>query len=70
MRNDTRARESPLCALFRIHHIDLVIFIGNTLSMADAIKFSDERIVLALIRANQKKFCPLAARIIQTLSSK
>jgi hypothetical protein len=32
--------------------------------------FSDARIVLVLIKANQRKFCPIAARIIQTLSSK
>ena len=38
--------------------------------MSDAIKFSDERVMLVLIRANQKKFCPLAARIIAQLASK
>lgn len=38
--------------------------------MSSSIKFSDERIMLVLIRANQQKFCPLAARIIAHLASK
>ena len=43
---------------------------GNTLFMSNAIKFSDERVMLVLIQANRVKFCPIAARIIATLASK
>jgi hypothetical protein len=70
MRNDKRAGNRHPSALFRICVIDWYLILAYTISMSSAIKFSDEKIVLLLIRANQKKFCPLAARVIQTLSAK